>query len=146
LPPLSDRDRFTEERNVPQTGNLAVVEILPHQEIEQQRESPQGADRPGEPRSPGPQVEPDTKPTSATMITQTGTWSQRSAVPNSPGVSARIIQTSHPAKTAVDAAVREKSRLAHAVRCLHQTSKCIAASVRHAEATMDQMMVTQLME
>ncbi len=46
---------------------------------------------------------------------------------------------------AVATAVREKSRLAHAVRCLHQTSRCIAASVRHAVATMDQMTVTQLM-
>ncbi len=35
--------------------------------------------------------------------------------------------------------------IAHAVRFLHQTSKCTTPSVRHADATMDQMMVTQLM-
>ncbi len=35
--------------------------------------------------------------------------------------------------------------MVHAVRFLHQISKCIAASVRHADATMDQMIVTQLM-
>ena len=79
------------------------------------------------------------------MITQAGTWSQRSAVPNCPGVSARIIHNSQHAMAAVATAVREKSRLAHAVRFLHQTSKFTAASVRHADATMDQMMVTQLM-
>ena len=55
------------------------------------------------------------------------------------------IHNSHPATAAVATAVREKSRLAHAVRFLHQISKCIAASVRHADATMDQMTVTQLM-
>jgi len=32
----------------------------------------------------------------------------------------------------------------HAVRFLHHTSRLTAASVRHADATMDQMMVTQL--
>jgi hypothetical protein len=47
---------------------------------------------------------------------------------------------------AVPTAVREKSRLAHSVRFLHHTSRFTAASVRHADATMDQMMVTQLME
>ena len=72
--------------------------------------------------------------------------SHRNARPNPPGVSARIIQNSHPAKTAVATAVREKSKLAQAVRCLHHTSKYTAASVRHADAIMDQMMVTQLME
>ena len=35
--PLGDRDGFAKERDVPQTGDLAVVEILPNQEIEQQR-------------------------------------------------------------------------------------------------------------
>ena len=50
------------------------------------------------------------------------------------------------AQAPVRAAVREKSRLAHAVRCLHHTSKYTAASVRHADAIMDQMMVTQLMK
>jgi hypothetical protein len=39
---------------------------------------------------------------------------------------------------------RKRADLAHAVRIKHQTSKCITASVRHADATMDQMMVTQL--
>ena len=64
---------------------------------------------------------------------------------NSRVVSARINNNSHPAKAAVAAAVRAKSRLVHAVRFLHQISKCIAASVRHADATMDQMIVIQLM-
>ena len=79
------------------------------------------------------------------MITQAGTCTQRSASAELPGVSARIIHNSQPAMAAVATAVRAKSRLAHAVRFLHQTSKYIAASVRHADATMDQMMVTQLM-
>ena len=39
----------------------------------------------------------------------------------------------------------ENSRLGYAVYCFHQASKCIAAIVRHAGATMDQMIVTQLM-
>ena len=39
-------------------------------------------------------------------------------------------------------AVRERARIRACF--LHQTSKCISASVRHADATMDQMMVTQL--
>lgn len=40
----------------------------------------------------------------------------------------------------------EKSRLAHAVRFLHQTSRCSTPSVRHAEADIDQAMVIQLIE
>ena len=40
-------------------GNLVEVEILPHQEIQQQRQRPESADGPGEPGPPGPQVEPD---------------------------------------------------------------------------------------
>jgi hypothetical protein len=74
-----------------------------------------------------------------------GTWSQRSAVANCAGVSARIIQNSQPAVPAVANIDREKSRLFHDARFLHQIRKCIAASVKHADATMDQMMVTQLM-
>ena len=42
-----------------QTGDLAIVEILPRQKVEQERESPQGADGPGEPRPPGPHIEQD---------------------------------------------------------------------------------------
>jgi len=83
-----------------------------------------------------------TKPTVVTKIAQIGTWSQRSAVAYSAGVSARIIQYSQPARAAVANADREKSRLAHAARFMDQISKCIAASVRHADATMDQMIVT----
>ena len=45
----------------------------------------------------------------------------------------------------VAVAVSAMSRLAHAVRFLSQTSICIAARVRHADAIMDQMMVTQFM-
>jgi hypothetical protein len=41
-------------------------------------------------------------------------------------------------------AAREKNRWAHFVRLWHHTSKCAAASVKHAAATMDQMTVTQL--
>ena len=65
---------------------------------------------------------------------------------NCPVVSARIINNSPNAKATVPTAVGEKSRLVHAARFLHQISKCTAASVRHADATMDQMMVTQFME
>ena len=46
---------------------------------------------------------------------------------------------------AVPIAVRAKSRLAQAERFLHQTRRWRAASVRHVAATIDQMMVTQLM-
>jgi hypothetical protein len=67
-----------------------------------------------------------------------------STVANSAGVSARIINNSQNAKAVVDVAVREKSRLAQAVRFLHQTRKLIPASVRHADALMDQMIVITL--
>jgi hypothetical protein len=42
--------------------------------------------------------------------------------------------------------VNENVRLADAVPGLHQTSKCIPASVRNADAIVDQMKVTQVME
>jgi len=45
--------------------------------------------------------------------------------------------------TTCTVAARAKAALAQAVCFVHQTSKCTAASVRHAEAVMDQMMVTQ---
>src|SRR5271166_1238258 len=64
---------------------------------------------------------------------------------NAPGVSARIVKNSHPAKTVVATAVRAKSRLARASRRCHQTSKCSSASVRQADAIIAHMMVTQLM-
>jgi hypothetical protein len=67
-------------------------------------------------------------------------------MPNSPGVSARITNNSHPAKTAVATAVKAKSRLAHASRRRHQTSTCTNARVRQADAIIAQMMVTQLMK
>ena len=41
---------------------------------------------------------------------------------------------------------RYKSRAGPRVRFRHQTGQGIAASVRHADAIMDQMMATQLME
>jgi len=44
---------------------------------------------------------------------------------------------------------RDFSRVAsevHAVRFWHQTSDWMAVSSRHVDATMDQMMVTQLIE
>jgi hypothetical protein len=44
-------------------------------------------------------------------------------VPNPLGVSANIIDNSQNAKPAAATAVKEKSRLTHAVRFLHQTSK-----------------------
>jgi hypothetical protein len=47
---------------------------------------------------------------------------------------------------AVAAAVSAMSILAHAVRFLSQTSRCIAARVRQADAIMDQMMVTKFMD
>src|SRR5271165_5529912 len=66
-------------------------------------------------------------------------------MPNAPGVSARIVQNSHPAKTAVATADRAKSRLARALGRRHQTSTCTSASVRQADAIIAQMMVTQIM-
>ena len=42
--------------------------------------------------------------------------------------------------------VKANTRSAQPVRRCHQTRKWIAASVRQADAVMDQMMVTQLME
>jgi len=66
-------------------------------------------------------------------------------MPNAPGVSARIVQNSHPAKTAVATAIRAKSRLARVSSRRHQTSMCTSASVRQADAIIAQMMVTQLM-
>jgi hypothetical protein len=44
----------------------------------------------------------------------------------------------------VDEAVSEKSTLAQAVRFLHQTKKFIPASVKQADALMDQMIVIGL--
>jgi hypothetical protein len=41
-------------------------------------------------------------------------------------------------------AAKENRRWAEAARCFHQTTKCIAAIVRHADAIMDQTIVTQL--
>jgi hypothetical protein len=58
------------------------------------------------------------------------------------GCHGRRLATGRPAPPT---AVSEKSRLAHAVRFLHHTSRFTAASVRHADATMDQMTVTLLM-
>jgi hypothetical protein len=66
-------------------------------------------------------------------------------VPYSSTVPARITHNSQNAKLAVPTAVSAKSRLAQAVRFPHQTSKCIAASTRQADATMHQMAVIQLM-
>src|SRR6185503_14383081 len=47
---------------------------------------------------------------------------------------------------AVATAVSEKSKLAHAVRLLHQTIRSRAASVRHADATTARMMVSQFIQ
>jgi hypothetical protein len=47
-------------------------------------------------------------------------------------------------KTANETAVSEKSKFAHAVRFLIQTSRLIAAKVKQQEATMDQTMVIRL--
>ena len=46
--------------------------------------------------------------------------------------------------TMFEMAERAKTRFTRAFACHHQMSRCISASVRHAEATMDQMTVTQL--
>jgi len=67
------------------------------------------------------------------------------AVPNAAGVSVPIIRNSHPAKIAVAIAIRAKSRLARASVRRHQTRTCTRASVRQADAIIDQMMVTQFM-
>ena len=42
---------------MPQPGHLPVVEILPRQKVEQQRESPQDANGPSEPWPPSPHME-----------------------------------------------------------------------------------------
>ncbi len=72
-----------------------------------------------------------------------GTWPHRTAVPNTSGVSAPIIRNSHPVKIAVAIAIRAKSRLVRAPGRRHQTRKCTRASVRQADAIIDQTMVTQ---
>ena len=50
------------------------------------------------------------------------------------------------ATAAVAAAIKAKSRLAHALRFLNQTKKFIAASARQADAAIDQITVIQLNE
>jgi len=82
--------------------------------------------------------------TSDTLITQPGTCANRKIVPNWEVVSDRIIHSSHAEKRPVLAAVAENSKLAQALRCLSQMSRCIPAKVRHADAAIDQMMVIQL--
>ena len=52
-----DRDGLSEKGNLTKTGDLQIVEILSGQEVGQQREPTQAADRPGESRPPGAQVE-----------------------------------------------------------------------------------------
>ena len=78
------------------------------------------------------------------MISHTATCPHRSTVANSTGVTARIIHNSQNVQAAVPVASREKIRLAQAARCLHQTRKLIPASVRQADALMDQMIVIRL--
>ena len=63
----------------------------------------------------------------------------------SAGLPDRIIHNSQAAKAAVETAVNANARFAQAFRCRHQISTCNKASVRHADAVMDQMTVTQLM-
>jgi hypothetical protein len=70
---------------------------------------------------------------------------QHPGVGHSSGVCDRIIHSSHPAYAAVATEASENSRFAHAVRLLNQTNRWIAASVRDADAAIDQMTVTQLM-
>src|SRR5207302_8653067 len=92
---LGDSDRFTEERDVSQCCDLPVVEIRCANKIEDQRQRPQAADSPGQPQPPGPQIEPH-ESDQRQYSTQAGTWAHRTAMPNAPGVSARIIHNSHP--------------------------------------------------
>jgi hypothetical protein len=61
-------------------------------------------------------------------------------------VSARIIQSSHPANVVVPAAARKKNSSGPIVRCRNQIARRINASVRHAEAFMDHRMVIQLIK
>src|SRR5439155_25115360 len=84
-----------------------------------------------------------TKPTSDATITQAGTCNQRTAIPNCPGVSARIIANSSAASTATAVAITAKTRFARAARTLHHTTRYIVASVRHAPPPIAQMIVTQ---
>ena len=83
------------------------------------------------------------KRTSETTTIQTGRFPHQRARLNSAGVSAIIADSSQNARPAVPAALTEMSRLAKDVRFRNQTSKFIAARVRHADAIMDQIMVTK---
>jgi len=78
------------------------------------------------------------------VTTQASAVSYRTAVPYSSEVCDRIIHGSHPANAAVPAEDSANGRWAHAERLLDQTSRCIPASVRDADAAIDQTTVTQL--
>jgi hypothetical protein len=79
------------------------------------------------------------------MRTQAGTWIHFKAQAISPDVADRIIHNSQTANAAAATAVKANARFAHAFLCRHQIRTCNEARVRHAEAVMDQMTVTQLM-
>lgn len=76
------------------------------------------------------------------MTARSGTWIHRMERPYACGVSASIIASSKNATQAVAAAIKAISRFARAVRLLSQTRRFIAARVRQAAATMDQMIAT----
>src|SRR6266545_4867193 len=78
------------------------------------------------------------------MSTQTGTCIQRMSASYCPTVSVCIIANSNAAMAAAATAVNENKRCAQPSRCLHQTSKYIPASVKHAAAFIDQTMVIQV--
>ena len=77
-------------------------------------------------------------------INAAGTCPHRIIVAIAAGVSARIKASSTIANAPVPTAVSAKNRLAHTSRFRTQMKPCTSASVKHAAATMDQMMVTQL--
>src|SRR5207247_10542274 len=78
-----------------------------------------------------------------TAITHARTSNVLSSIPNCPVASARLIATTTAASTATAVAITAKTRFARAARSLHQTTRCISASVRHAPPPIAQMIVTQ---
>jgi hypothetical protein len=85
-----------------------------------------------------------TKITSDTTSTHTGICTQRRSAMYCAVVCAHNNASSNTVSAAPATPVHEIARWAHPSRCLHQTSRYIPASVKHAAAFIDQIMVIQL--
>ncbi len=79
------------------------------------------------------------------MRVKNGTCAQRMSAAWTEASGDRISASSSAAMTAADTAISEKARFAEARR-RRPTTRWIAASVRHAAASIDQRTVVQLME